>query len=172
VDKTLHDLLASLGSDNGMERKKARETVVLIGTRAAHDLVALLDSPIKKVRWEAAKTLAAMVEPFSLPAFIALLRDHESDLRWIATDGLIALGPRSVAPLLESLLEGPLVKGQPEMSARVLRQLSSDNEVLARIVAPVIEALKEPVPDPAIIQPCASQALNDLSKVTGELPDL
>lgn len=173
MDNTLRDLLSTLGGANGMKRKEARETVVLIGDRAAHDVAALLDGPGKKVRWEAAKILAAMVEPSSLPTFLALLRDHESDLRWIAADGLIALGPRSVVPLLESLLNGAPVKGQAEMSARVLRNLATDNEVLARIVAPVLEALKDPVVvDPVIVQPRVSQALSDLSKATGELPDL
>ena len=170
MDATLRDLLHDLGSDNGMERKRARETVVLVGDPAAPHVRSLLGSGDKKLRWEAAKTLAAMVDPSSLPVLIDLLRDHESDLRWIAADGLIALGPRVVVPLLESLLAAPPVKGQGEMAARVLRKLAADNDVLAGIVAPVVDVLKEP--DPVVLQPRVSQALSDLSRVTGELPEL
>ncbi len=170
MDHTLQSLLGTMASDKGMERKRAREILVLMGEKAEPQVRALLDEANKKVRWEAAKTLAAMVEPASLPAFLTLLGDHASDLRWIAADGLINLGPRSVVPLLESLLTATPVKGQGEMAARVFRELSSNNEVLAEILAPVLDALKEP--DPAILSPRVSRALSDISTVTGELPPL
>ena len=57
------------------------------------------------------------------------------------------------------------------MTGRVLRALASENDVLQEIVAPVIEALADTV-TPAILQPRVSQALGDLARVTGRLPDM
>ncbi len=171
MDAFIQDLLSTMGSQNGMERKRARETAVLIGDSVTPAVGALLDGDDKRLRWEAAKTLAAIADPTSTETLIALLRDPESDLRWLAADGLINLGPRSVLPLLESLLADPPTKGQAQMTGRVLRALASENDVLEEIVAPVIEALADTV-TPAILQPRVSQALGDLARVTGRLPDM
>jgi HEAT repeat protein len=171
VDTFVDDLLRTMGGQNGMERKRARETAVLVGDPIAPAVGALLESDDKRLRWEAAKTLAAIVDPSSAGVLIALLRDQESDLRWIAADGLINLGPRSVVPLLESLLAGPPTKGQVQMTGRVLRKLASENDVLQEIVAPVTEVLTDTV-TPAVLQPKASQALGDLARVTGRLPEM
>ena len=169
MDTNLLDLLQKLGSDNGMVRKQARETIVLIGEPAAPEVRTLVkNSKDKRVRWEATKALAMIADPASIDTFIKLLTAYESDLRWIAADGLIRLGNCAIVPLLKSLLVKEIPKGQSEMSARVLRQLSSDNDVLGRIVSPVISSLKNPQSD--ILQPKVERALSDLSTVTGELP--
>lgn len=170
MNPTVQGLLEQLGSRDGMERKRAREILVLVGEPAEPEVRPLLDDGSKRVRWEAAKILAAMIDPSSVPALLSLLRSDESELRWIAADGLIALGPRSVVPLLESLLEGPPTKGQTQMSGRVLRELAATNDVLNEIVSPVSDALGQN--EPAILHPKVSQALSDLSRITGELPEL
>jgi HEAT repeat protein len=171
MESTHRDLLEELGSENGMHRKRAREALVLIGDPVTPALSRLLDSDDKRLRWEAAKTLAVTVDPASLQTLVALLRDHESDLRWLAADGLINLGPRSTVPLLESLLAELPTKGQIQMTGRVLRKLASENGVLEEIIAPVLEVLTEVV-TPDILQPRVAQALRDLDKITGRLPGI
>jgi hypothetical protein len=52
----------------------------------------------------------------------------------------------------------------------VLRKLASENDVLANILAPVLEVMESP--DPGVLQPRVSQALSDLDRVTGRLPEL
>ncbi len=170
MDHTLRELLDTLRGDDGMGRKRARETMVLIGDEIVPEMQALLAEGTKRERWEAAKTLAALVDPSSLDTLIDLLAERESDIRWIAADGLIALGPRVVVPLLKSLLAGPPTRGQAEMSGRVLRKLASENDVLGEIVAPVLEVME--TPDPGVLQPRVSQALSDLDRITGRLPEL
>jgi HEAT repeat protein len=170
MDHTLRDLMEALRGEDGMGRKRARETMVLIGDEIAPRMRTLLAEGTKRERWEAAKTLAALVDPSSLDTFIQLLSERESDIRWIAADGLIALGPRVVVPLLKSLLAEPPTRGQAEMSGRVLRKLASENDVLANILAPVLEVMESP--DPGVLQPRVSQALSDLDRVTGRLPEL
>ncbi|MGI5940606.1 MAG: HEAT repeat domain-containing protein [Thermoleophilia bacterium] len=168
MNTTLRDLVKSLGSQNGLERKRARETIVLVKEPVTPLLQSLLDEGDKRVRWEAAKTLATTIDPSAMDTLIELLTTYDSDIRWIAADGLIKLGPRTVIPLLRSLLTDKIVKGQAEMTARVLRQLATENEVLNELVTPVIEALKDP--DPALVQPKVQRALSDISAATGELP--
>ncbi len=169
MDTDVRNLLGTLSSEKGMERKRARETVVLVGDSAGTQVRSLLGSGDKRLRWEAAKALSAMVDPSSLPALVELLKDQESDLRWLAADGLINLGPRSVAPVLRSLLGGPPSKGQIQMTGRVLRKLATENDVLQEIVAPVVEVLTDTVA-PEVLQPRAAQALADLDRLTGRLP--
>jgi HEAT repeat protein len=131
---------------------------------------ALLSSPQKRIRWEAVKTLAAMIDVHSVETFALLLDDPLSEVRWLAADGLIGLGPRSVAPVLKSLLRESLSPGHRQMARRVLRQLSSDNDVLAEITRPVIEVLDMETLDPGVIATKAERALGDLDRATGRLP--
>jgi len=168
--ETVRTLLDALGSNKGMERKSARETLVLCGETAEPQLRSLLTSKDKRLRWEAAKALAAMVEPASLPALVGLLRDEQPELRWLAADGLIGLGPRSVIPVLESLLQAPPTKGQVQMAGRVLRALAAENDVLREIVSAVTAALSDMVTR-EVLEPRVSEALTRLERVAGRLPE-
>lgn len=168
ADPHLERLLESLQGTDGMGRKRARETLALVGESAVGPLQGLLFSPHKQTRWEAAKTLAAIIDPGSIDLFVRSLSDPHPEIRWLAASGLIGLGPRSVAPVLDSLLRPSLSRGQLESCRRILRQLSADNDVLAGIVGPVIEALESS--DSTPIPTKAARALSDLDEVTGRLP--
>lgn len=168
MDARLGALLKSLESKNGLERKRARETLVLVGEPAVPHLLDLLSSPQKQLRWEAAKALQAMVQPEILGRLVELLADPDPDIRWLAASGLIALGPRSAVPVLKSLLGPPPPRGHREMSHRILRQLSAENGVLAEMVAPVIEALESD--DPTPIPAKAERTLSELDRITGRAP--
>lgn len=172
MNDLLDRLVAGLANEDGMTRKRARETLVLVGDPAVARVKALLTSPHKRLRWEAVKTLAAMIDVPSVDEFVGMLDDQHSDVRWLAGDGLIGLGPRSVAPLLASLLGEPLSQGRRQMTRRVLRQLSSDNQALAEIVGPVVEALDMETLDSGVVATKAERALDDLERATGRLPDL
>lgn len=160
----LDRLIEALRGSDGVERKRARETLVLIGGPAVPPLRGLLAEPDRLVRWEAAKALVAMIDPESVDDFVRLLSDERSELRWLAASGLIALGPRSVAPVLRSLLAPAPPRGLLEMSHRVLKELSTDNEVLAELVGPVTDVLRGN--DPTPVAPRAGRALSDLQGLT------
>ena len=157
------DLIETLVGSNGQERKRARETLSLSGEAAVGRLRPLLSSQDKLTRWEAAKCLAVMVEPSCVGDFVELLEDEHSDVRWIAGSGLIALGPRSVSPLLESLVRRPDSLGYRQAARRILRALSSENDVLAEIVGPVIDVLD--YSDPAVVAARAAGAEEALERV-------
>jgi hypothetical protein len=165
MEPRLAELIETLGSDDGPKRKRARETLTLVGEPAVLQVRSLLSSTDKRLRWEAAKCLAAMVDPASVDALVGLVTDEYSEVRWLAGSGLINLGPRSAAPVLASLIRHPDSRGNQEAARRVLRGLASDNGVLAEIVGPVVDALDHP--DPAVIASAAAVALQELEKTTG-----
>lgn len=164
MEQLLADLIEALESDDGPKRKQARETLTLLDEAAVQQLRGQLSSANKRIRWEVAKTLAAMVDPGCVQAFVDLLTDPYSEVRWLAATGLINLGPRSVAPVLDSLVRDPESLGHRQMARRVLRELSSDNDVLAEIVGPVVEVLGHA--DSAVIASNAAGALNELEQIT------
>ncbi len=168
MDDHVERLLAGLGGGDGVARKRARETLVLTGDPAVPSLQALLSSADKGTRWQGAKALGAVVDPGSIDLLVQLLDDPESDIRWLAATGLIALGPRSVRPVLRSLTDPAVPRGHREMSHRVLVELAKDNGALAEIVGPVVEMLGRN--DTGVIVATAARALSDLDKVTGRPP--
>ena len=162
----LEGLISELGNQDGMVRKQARESLVLVGEPAAARLRELLASPLKQTRWEAVKTLATIADPGSLPEFVALLDDPSSDLRWLAATGLIQLGRRSIRPVLQALSDPKAPRGRLEMGRRVLGKLSRDEQVLAGVVAPLMEVINGT--DQAVIAERAARALSDLDQAAGE----
>ena len=104
-DLEIQQLLKTLGSKEGMERKQARAELVAKGKNMIDFLTELLNHPKHIYRWEALKTMQEIGDPISIPMFIQALEDDESDVRWIAAEGLIKLGMQSVRPLLKTLVE-------------------------------------------------------------------
>jgi len=168
MDGYLEGLFRDLSGRDGMARKRARQCLVLLGSPAVPRLRELLASPDKKTRWEALKALAAISDPAALDDFLALLDDPDSDLRWLAATGLLGLGPRSLRPVLQSLTDPRAPRGRLEMSRRVLAGSSPDNEVLADIVAPLMEVIGGG--DPAVVSQRAARALSDLDRAAGRTP--
>ena len=168
MDDHLETLIGGLGNADGMARKRARETLVLVGDPAVARLRALLAGSDKNLRWEAAKALGAIVDPGCVDTFVELLDDSSSDLRWLAATGLIELGPRSIRPVLRSLDNPGVPRGHLEMSHRVLGELAKDNDVLAAIVGPVVAVLGQD--DRGVIASTAARALSDFDRAIGRPP--
>ena len=104
-DREIQGLLEALGSKNGMDRKKAREKLVAMGSNITKFLLELYSHPKHILRWEALKTAEEIGDSNSIPLFIQALEDDAGDLRWIAAEGLIKLGVESIQPLLHTLIE-------------------------------------------------------------------
>lgn len=103
----LSKLIPQLDDKKGVIRHSAREKIVSLGTVAVEYLAELLENPKKIIRWEAVKALAEIADPASAPLFILALEDKDEDIRWIAAVGLIILGPISIKPIFESLIQKP-----------------------------------------------------------------
>lgn len=104
-DIKIKELFNSLLSEDGMARKSARKELVRIGNDVVDYLIEYVNHPKHLYRWEAMKTLEEIADPSSIPLFIEALEDDESDIRWIAAEGLINIGEESIEPLLKNLIE-------------------------------------------------------------------
>ncbi|MBL1214598.1 MAG: HEAT repeat domain-containing protein [Ignavibacteriae bacterium] len=96
-------LIKNLSSKNGVERKKSRHLLAKIGTPAIAYLEELISSEDLTTRWEAVKTVGQIKNKEGIPLLLKALNDEEFDIRWLAAEGLIALGIISLIPLLEEL---------------------------------------------------------------------
>ena len=99
----IEKLIKQLQGKNGMERQRVRHELVKIGKPAVPFLIELLSSPREQSRWEACKALGTIGEVSACKSFVTALRDENLGVRWLAAEGLVALGNRSLIPLMEAL---------------------------------------------------------------------
>jgi hypothetical protein len=96
-------LIAELSNKNSKVRENARMALVAICEPAIIPLLKQLRSSDKWVRCESAKALAEMREPSVAPILVDSLANSDPNIRWLAAEGLIALGGLSLVPLMEAL---------------------------------------------------------------------
>jgi len=99
------DLVDQLHSENGLERQSARKELVKIGPVPFDYLSDMLSSAKHLFRWEALKVTEEIGDPASIPVFLEFLEDENGDFRWIAGNGLIRIGRKSVGPLLDLIAD-------------------------------------------------------------------
>ena len=141
-----------LESDDAATRMQARKRLTDAGPAALEALTTCLYHPLMRVRWEAAKTIEAIPHPLATPALVDALDDDEQDVRWVAGEALIAIGP----PALPGLLAGIIRRsGSVEFCTsahHVLHELCSPGS--KPLLEPVLHALT--VNEPAVFAPAAA----------------
>src|SRR5271169_1159286 len=100
----IEKLIKQLQGKNGMERQRARHGLVKIGKPAVPMLIELLSHPREQSRWEACKALGAIGDVAACKSFVIALRDESLGIRWLAAEGLVAIGKSSLVPLMEALI--------------------------------------------------------------------
>jgi hypothetical protein len=100
-------LIVVLASRHGQKRLQARRMLVNIGKQAIPSLNGLLDKKKHQMRWEAAKSLAQIHDPDCTPGLLKALEDERFGIRWIAAEGIVALGMPAVKQLLKLLQKRP-----------------------------------------------------------------
>jgi HEAT repeat protein len=96
----------ALSSKDGVIRLKARKSLVLLGKPAVPTLSkTLLNSQVKQVRWEAAKTLGAIGDARAIPSLVHTLKDADSDIAWLAAEALEKFKKIAWLPLLRLLVK-------------------------------------------------------------------
>ena len=102
---TLDALMENLGNKDGMLRQRSRLSLVAMGAAAVPPLIlALQNSTADQVRWEAAKALGDIGDARAIPALVQALEDEDSDVVWLAAEGLNAFGMAAWPTLLKALI--------------------------------------------------------------------
>jgi len=162
--ETIQTLIDDLSSRDARTREHARSALADSGSTAVRPLKRLLTHKKHQVRWEAAKSLSQMESMAAVPGLITAMDDQEFDVRWIAAEGITALGKKALPYLLKELKLHPDAKWLRESAHHVLRSLMSLEPTPA--LAPVLHALEEMNPL-ASLPRAAEETLKELSKLKG-----
>jgi HEAT repeat protein len=143
-ESRIDNLIKQLSDKDGQVREKARLPLVDIGKDATLPLTKLLTDKDKQTRWEAAKALVAIADPAAIPALIKALEDDIFDVRWLAGEALVVIGPDCIRPLLEALSTSSDKLFLREEARHVFKYILRDNpkaNELIVILKPVVDAL-------------------------------
>ena len=156
---TIEALINDLGSKDGIVRQKARNALVQIGLPAMESLTVAFET--KKniyAHWEAAKAISTIGGPEAVRPLLHALADDDFSIRWIATEGLIAVG--SIA--LESLAKVLVSEENPpffyESSHHFIHDLISKkiiDEEMALQIEPLLKAFSKTASTQLISQEAA-----------------
>lgn len=105
IESDIGGLVRALFSENFVDRQNAREQLVKMGREVITFLIGLQYSREQHVRWEAMKVLSDIAHPDSVPILVNGLENSNSDVRWLAAEGLVEIGKPSLKPLMEALEE-------------------------------------------------------------------
>ncbi len=151
-------LVAGLADPNGLARLRARRSLVSIGASTVPALTEALSNNNWRVRWEAAKALTEIADPSATDALVAAMEDDRPGVRWIASEGVIALGPRGLVPLLKALIRKSDSTWFRLGTHHVLRAL--EGRGMDPHIHPVLNALNSP--EPSVEVPLAAAEALDL----------
>ena len=142
------EYIAALHDDDSAERKRARQALVAMGSRAVPALQDLLFDPSFHTRWEAATALLDLgAPPSSAPALVSAMDDEQISVRWIAAKALIKCGERSLPWVLQGLIERSESPNFRESAERALRHLARGKAAAhADAIDPVLNALDGQAP--------------------------
>lgn len=138
----INALMKDLSSKDGITRNKARIVLVEIGAPSVESLVKTLSDPSQAVRWESAKALGQIMDPRSIDALVKALQDRLFDVRWLAAEALIAIGDKSVKPLLQAITDNPESEYLREGAHHVFHDLREGR--YGDILKPVITSMEDP----------------------------
>ena len=134
--------IQDLSSKDGITRNKARIALVEIGAPSVEPLVKALNDKSQTVRWESAKALGQIMDPRSIDALVKALQDRLFDVRWLAAEALIAIGNKSVRPLLQAIVDYPGSEYIREGAHHVLHDLRGGQ--YGDVLKPVITSMEDP----------------------------
>jgi len=97
-------LARELRDSDSLVRERARRALVSLGRSAVPVLVEALSDSRDYARREAARALGKIHDASSAPALVKALEDELPGVRWLAGEGLVALGRDGLQPLLKALM--------------------------------------------------------------------
>lgn len=131
-------LISRLSDEDGLVRQNARLDLQTIGKPAVPQLCWMMNNKNKHARWEAAKALAELADPVSIPWLIKALDDKVFEIRWLAEIALIRIQMPALVPLLQALLLTKKQNWLSEGARHVVRGMAKDEMV--EMLAPMVNA--------------------------------
>jgi HEAT repeat protein len=156
-------LIADLADDHGLARQRARESLLEIGKPAVAPLIAALQNPNWRIRWGAAKTLGEIGDPAAIGALIETLEDERGGVRWLAAEGIVAIGREGLTALLQTLVHHSDSEWIREGAHHVIHSLGEIEPELSHVLTPVSVALEDVEPT-LEVPPAAQAALDELAR--------
>ena len=138
LTEEIPELIGQLANEDGLIRQEARLKLQAIGRQAVPQLCWMMNNKNRFVRWEAAKALAELADPDSVPWLIKALDDREFDIRWLAEIALIRIQIPALVPLLEALLLTRKHNWLWEGARHVIRGQAKGD--LAEMLTPMVNA--------------------------------
>ncbi|MCL4562780.1 MAG: HEAT repeat domain-containing protein [Chloroflexi bacterium] len=158
-DEKIKHLVTALGELNDVKRFQARKALVLMGSKAVPALREKLKDPNHLVRWGVVKTLCEIGDPTTAPLLVQILEDDVFDIRWLASEGLIAMGFAGLEPLLLALVHQSDIASLREGALHILHVHSRLG--MGTLLSPIISALEGM--EPAVtVPPAAQRILKDI----------
>jgi HEAT repeat protein len=105
-------------------------------------LVSALNDKSQTVRWESAKALGQIMDPRSINALVKALQDRLFDVRWLAAEALIAIGSKSVKPLLQAIIDNPGSEYIREGAHHIFHDLRGGK--YGDVLKPLITSMEDP----------------------------
>lgn len=136
------ELIADLTNSDLKQRLSAQYNLITRGHAAVPALLdALKDSSDPHMRSNAAHVLAVIADPAAAEGLATALDDDEDPVRWVAAEGLIALGPVGLAAALQALLRADTISPQLKAAVRHILLRVRDEAGMGEIAKPVLAAL-------------------------------
>jgi HEAT repeat protein len=130
-EKLVRPIMEIMSTESYKGKVAARKTLVNMGNSIIPKIHKLLYTNNLLLRMEVAKIVELIGSRKSIPELIRLLEDPEFDIRWIAAEGLIKIGRRSIVPLLKTIHEGQNSLYIGEGAHHVLQSLLNEKEKIA-----------------------------------------
>lgn len=147
-------LIQQLASSAPSERIEAREQLAELGSPAVPALLETLDAPQQHVRWEAAKTLAAIADPSSTSKLVDALDDDDDEVRWVAGEALIAIGQDCIEAVCDGLTRIRYSEGFYKAAHHVFHDLAKKPRLQDKL-APLVASFGKS--EPQISVPVAAE---------------
>lgn len=161
-ENTVNALVGDLTCPDGFNRLTARRSLIYLGKMAVPALTRSLESPDGLRRWESAKVLSQIGDAQATDILIKALTDKVFDVRWLAAEGLIAIGKSALPALLRAIMHKPESVVLREGAHHILHELNNEN--ISAEINPLLHALADSG-DPEVEVPIlAKKALDGLEK--------
>ncbi|SRR5579884_202043 len=164
TNASIERFIRDLGNPDGMIRQHARHALIKIGAPAVDPLIDAYRTGDKIVHYEAAEALSRIRSAKAIETFIQALEDDDFSVRWVAAEGLIAIGRPAVKPLLEVLERRSDSTWIRDGAHHVLNDLVTQDLVdwqTKKILQPVLDAYQHFEPE-EYLPSAADQALGKL----------